>query len=77
MGVQSSVKFTILLGRWIGNTGCPAKSLMKGGHSTHSTGGYFQYLYGLSNIQCRWLSGHLSANQPPSVMSPIPHDQYL
>jgi hypothetical protein len=24
--------FTILSGRWVGNTGCPAKSSMKGGH---------------------------------------------
>jgi hypothetical protein len=24
--------FTILLGRWVGNTGCPAKSSTKGGH---------------------------------------------
>jgi hypothetical protein len=24
--------FTILSGRWVGNTGCPAKSSTKGGH---------------------------------------------
>jgi hypothetical protein len=24
--------FKILAGRWVGNTGCPAKSLTKGGH---------------------------------------------
>jgi hypothetical protein len=24
--------FKILSGRWVGNTGCPAKSLTKGGH---------------------------------------------
>jgi hypothetical protein len=24
--------FTILSGRWVGNTGCPAKSSSKGGH---------------------------------------------
>jgi hypothetical protein len=26
--------FTILSGRWVANTGCPAKSSMKGGHPT-------------------------------------------
>jgi hypothetical protein len=31
------VTFTILLGRWVGNTGCPAKSLTKGGHPKYST----------------------------------------
>jgi hypothetical protein len=27
--------FTILSGRWVGNTGCPAKSSTKGGHPNH------------------------------------------
>jgi hypothetical protein len=27
-----TMTFTILSGRWVGNTGCPAKSLTKGGH---------------------------------------------
>jgi hypothetical protein len=29
------VTFTILLGRWVGNTGCPEKSSTKGGHPMH------------------------------------------
>jgi hypothetical protein len=29
--------FMILLGRWVGNTGCPAKSSTKGGHRTGDT----------------------------------------
>jgi hypothetical protein len=32
VGVRSPVKFTVLSGRWVGNTGCPAKSPTKGGH---------------------------------------------
>jgi hypothetical protein len=30
VGVRSSNAFTILSGRWVGNTGCPAKSSTKG-----------------------------------------------
>jgi hypothetical protein len=30
---DSPMTFTILLGRWVGNNGCPAKSLTKGGHA--------------------------------------------
>jgi hypothetical protein len=36
------ITFTILPGRWVGNTGCPAKSSTKGGHqwrSVHVGGG--------------------------------------
>jgi hypothetical protein len=29
---DSPMIFTILSGRWVGNTGCPAKSSTKGGH---------------------------------------------
>jgi hypothetical protein len=30
--------FTILSGRWVGNTGCPAQSSTKGGHPNHDYG---------------------------------------
>jgi hypothetical protein len=43
--------FTILSGRWVGNTGCPAKSSTKGGHPNSHT--YITYMYILL-IQCAW-----------------------
>jgi hypothetical protein len=38
---DSPMTFTILSGRWVGNTGCPAKSSTKGGHPKLYSKGYF------------------------------------
>jgi hypothetical protein len=35
VGVRSSNDMYDPIGRWVGNTGCPAKSSTKGGHPTY------------------------------------------
>jgi hypothetical protein len=35
--------FTILSGRWVGNTGCPTKSSMKGGHPNCASMGILRF----------------------------------
>jgi hypothetical protein len=43
--------FTILSGRWVGNTGCPPKSSTKGGHATCLTfGSIFVWAFGGNRI---------------------------
>jgi hypothetical protein len=42
--------FTILSGRWDGNTGCPAKSSTKRGHPTHMSS---DYICGRQTMQTR------------------------
>jgi hypothetical protein len=40
VGVRSSNNIYDPIGRWVGNTGCPAKSSAKGGHPSGACGMY-------------------------------------
>jgi hypothetical protein len=74
--------FTILSGRWVGNTGCTAKSSTKGGHPTSKVSttvelGYSDTLAIASNIEWNLLNLHKTHASLPLLQRHSWNNQFV